>query len=94
MIATEQDIKQILCMSHEYFFSHSDRRVDKLCQQYERACDERGIPPAYDEATLDRLGIRLGMIAEANHEGGGLIPYCVWREIDRRAPLLAVEVKT
>lgn len=89
MIATQSEFSEILEISHEHFFSHGQRNVERLCEEYEQACDERELVPDYGNATLERLGLRLGMIAQADHDGGGLIPYCVWTHINLSAPLIA-----
>lgn len=89
VIATQSELREILEISEEHFFSHGLRNVEQLCEAYEEACDEHGLVPDYGNATLERLGLRLGMIAEASHDGGGLIPYCVWTHINRCAPLIA-----
>lgn len=92
MIATESDLREIRNIGEAYFWCHwnstTDRLAEQLCAEYEQACDEREIAPVYDDTTLDGLGIRYGMIAEASYEGHGIISGTDWVRINRHAPLI------
>lgn len=93
MIATDSDLREIRNVGEAYFWCHgnstTDRLAEQLCEEYEQRCAEREIAPVYDTDTLDSLGIRYGMIAEASHEGHGIISGSDWSRINRHAPLIA-----
>ena len=90
MIATESDFRAIRETAYAYFYASSHySAAAEVCEEYEAACDEYGIAPDYSDDTLTRLGIRLGMTAEASHNAHGGTAGEDWRRINRYAPLIA-----